>query len=390
MSVKFRNGEWWIDYRPEGKYGPRLRYPLGPSIKSQEEAEQYERDLKGVRQQKQSHSQSLPTGRTIAELWPYYHDFIETNWEKSTALDVEITGRHISRHIGKVSVLDIGPHVIESYKKIRKKDVVPTHRKEASLRKRVSAASVRTIGNRTINKELAWLSGMLRYCREQLKIEVPYFQFLRLKYERPVPTILSPQEAADLLLAAEPLYRAYFGFLYLMGCRLDEARNVTWESLDSANGRVTVMGKGRKERVLPVPPWLFYALDQIKPPEATGYIFYNKRTKKPIYDIKVPLRRAAKKAGITKRVYPHLLRHSYGAHSLEAEVDIRVLQKLFGHSTLEMTRWYTQVVGGSLKKASDKLMEFSPLSAPTIDITSLSTTDITPEPAIPPRSRVIR
>ncbi len=88
-----------------------------------------------------------------------------------------------------------------------------------------------------------------------------------------------------------------------------------------------------------------------------GYIFVSKRNGQPIRDIRKAIARAKRKAGITKKIYPHLLRHSFATHLLGKNVNLRTIQQFLGHSQVGTTEWYTHVTQGHLQDAQKKLWE---------------------------------
>jgi integrase/recombinase XerD len=85
-----------------------------------------------------------------------------------------------------------------------------------------------------------------------------------------------------------------------------------------------------------------------------GLLFVNPKTEKEYVDLRKPLKRAAEKAGIDQHVYMHLLRHSFGTHSIQSGIGLRTLQMLMGHSSSQVTEIYTTLAGQYLGQEIEK------------------------------------
>ena len=338
MAVFERNSTWYVDYRPEGKHGPRLRLKLGESITTRDQAKLVEKELLSSRGD--NDPTDIMIGTTVRDLWPFYENHISTYKSAGTYDDVVAAGKNIVRILGIIPIASLTKEHLKIYIDARKNAISPTRK--------------RPVGNRTINKELVWISGFLKFLRKEKTIDVPAIEISYLKYRRPIPIVLTIKEAVKLIMAAEPFYRCLFGFLYMCGCRIDEVRTLTWENLNPSNYTALVCGKGDKERIIPVPRVLFEWLDDfINGNERKGYIFISSRTGRPISRITKAINRAKRNASITKRVTPHLLRHSFSTHMMELNVSLRVLQEILGHTDIETTEWYTHVSAQQKKIASD-------------------------------------
>ncbi len=117
------------------------------------------------------------------------------------------------------------------------------------------------------------------------------------------------------------------------------------EDVDFTESMIRVKGKGNKERIVLLTPSAMNAiLEYIKFRVAEGPLFINKRNQRlsPI-TVQRTIRAVAKMAGLTSKVTPHALRHSFATHMLERGADVRVLQELLGHSNLTTTQIYTHV-----------------------------------------------
>jgi integrase/recombinase XerD len=177
---------------------------------------------------------------------------------------------------------------------------------------------------------------------------------------RKLPVILSPEEVARLLEAARtPKYKAALAVAYGAGLRISEIVSLKVSDIDSKRMLIRVeLGKGRKDRYAMLSPHLLELLRNWWPVlRPKGYLFpgqdrINPLTTRHLHRICVE---AARAAGITKRVSPHSLRHSFATHLLERKVDIRVIQALLGHSKLDTTAIYTRVATKTIQEVTSPL-----------------------------------
>lgn len=169
------------------------------------------------------------------------------------------------------------------------------------------------------------------------------------KQHSPLPTVLSQQEVEALLQAVRrPVYRAIAMVLYGTGLRIDEALSLEVGDIDGQRGVLRVRhGKGDRAREVKLSSelyqWLRCYWDRERPP--LPHLFASRRTGRPPSQeaVRSALAAAAEEAGIKKPVRPHVLRHSYATHLLDAGTDVRVIQALLGHKSLATTMRYTRV-----------------------------------------------
>ncbi len=157
------------------------------------------------------------------------------------------------------------------------------------------------------------------------------------KSARKLPQVLDVDEAVQLveLPTDGPLGlrdRALLELFYSSGLRLAEVCGLRWDALDFEQGLVTVLGKGSKQRVVPVGSHALKALGAWRDSRKGWlnlYVFPG-RNDKPITSraIQLRLRQLAQRQGVFKRVHPHLLRHSFASHMLESSGDLRAVQEL--------------------------------------------------------------
>jgi integrase/recombinase XerD len=175
---------------------------------------------------------------------------------------------------------------------------------------------------------------------------------------RRLPGVLSRDEISTLLDAPDPADRLFWRdkalleFAYASGVRVGELITVKVRDVDVQEGLALVFGKGSKERLVPVGRAALQALvvylREIRPVLARnrgeGIVFLNARgtplTRMGVWKI---LRRHVQRAGISKRVTPHTLRHSFATHLLEGGADLAAVQEMLGHADIATTQIYTHV-----------------------------------------------
>jgi integrase/recombinase XerD len=165
------------------------------------------------------------------------------------------------------------------------------------------------------------------------------------KRPKTLPTVLGRQEVDQLIQCTANLkHRTFLMTLYSAGLRFSEAAQLKIHDIDSARMLIRIArGKGNKERQVPLSPRLLKELRiywlKYKP---TDFLFPGKIPGKPYADttIRKAMKDAAAKAGIRRRVYPHVLRHSYATGLLEAGVDLLTISKLLGHASFVTTMVY--------------------------------------------------
>lgn len=186
-----------------------------------------------------------------------------------------------------------------------------------------------------------------------------------------LPKVLSVQEVKRLL--DEPNLGTLDGYrdktmlelLYATGMRVSELVNVPVKNVDMKMQYVIVMGKGSKERMLPLGRtalhYLEHYLSVVRPqllhgkPDAAAELFVTgwggPMTRERFYEIIVAY---GKSAGISKRVTPHMLRHSFATHLLNNGTDLRIVQELLGHADISTTQIYTHLDVERLREVYDK------------------------------------
>lgn len=145
--------------------------------------------------------------------------------------------------------------------------------------------------------------------------------------------------------------------LYGCGLRVSELVNLKKENFNFNEEIVHIkLAKGRKDRFVKIPNSLKTELKKYVELTNSDIVFEaNRGGKLTTKTIQLIVENAARKANITKEVYPHLLRHSFATHLLEQGTDLRIIQKLLGHSDIKTTQLYTQISQQSIKNIRSPL-----------------------------------
>jgi integrase/recombinase XerD len=219
---------------------------------------------------------------------------------------------------------------------------------------------------RSTARQLSSFRRFFRYImREGMRDSDPTAEIEMPRIGRALPKTLTEEEV-DLLLEApntdEPLGhrdRAMLELLYATGLRVSELINLTQSQVNFNQGVLRIVGKGNRERLIPLGDesqrWLRDFVDgprmEILLERHTDYLFPTRRgdrmTRQAFWHI---IKRYAEKAGISKKMSPHSLRHAFATHLLNHGADLRVVQLLLGHSDLSTTQIYTHVARERLKE----------------------------------------
>ncbi|MBI4689504.1 MAG: tyrosine-type recombinase/integrase [Nitrospirae bacterium] len=332
MSVrqrKDRNYRWEITLYSKGK---RTRILLPKSVTLESEAKDIE---KAHIQISLEEPLTPPVNASINQMTTPFFEYCDMHKAKSTTRDIKSCFTN---------------HVLPILGHIRADSITPTH---FHLYKKTRLNEKGT--NRTISKEIAYIGSFYKWGKKYGYLRGIPFRIERLPYDRPIPTVLTFDETVSFIKAATPdIYRIFFLTLYNCGMRFSEARFIKWENIDMQNRTITVKGKGNKNKKLPFGEWLYKEFLNLG--VSSGYVFISKRTGEPIQNVRNVIAKAKKTAGISKRIHPHLLRHTFATHLLEEGVDLRIIQSLLGHTQVSTTEWYTHVAVQTKRNAVNKLL----------------------------------
>ena len=178
------------------------------------------------------------------------------------------------------------------------------------------------------------------------------------KRNKTLPDILTIEEIKSMINSTSNVkHKLIIKILYGTGLRVSEIIRLEKENLLFEEDLIKIsLGKGKKDRFVRIPSSIKEEIGNYSKIIDSKYLFSSNRggklTKKTIAKI---VSNSAKKAEIKKRVYPHLLRHSFATHLLEQGTDLRIIQKLLGHSSIKTTQIYTQISQASIKKVESPL-----------------------------------
>jgi integrase/recombinase XerD len=222
----------------------------------------------------------------------------------------------------------------------------------------------------SMNRALAALRGFYNYLLQESVLEESPLAHIELaKVWMRLPDTVSQEEMNRILSGPEVSTpsglrdRAMLELLYATGLRVTELIGLSMNSINWQVGFLVVMGKGGKERVVPVGKTAYdfvrRYVDEARPKfvrsKTTEVLFLNRFgrafTRQGLWKIIVGY---AQKAGLQKNVHPHTFRHSFASHLLEGGADLRAVQVMLGHSDISTTQIYTHVTRERLKEVHRK------------------------------------
>jgi integrase/recombinase XerD len=239
---------------------------------------------------------------------------------------------------------------------------------------RYLAGSAATLRPSSLRRRTASIRGFYRFAYGDELIAIDLAARIDLPRQvRRLPETLDVDETERLLEAAsgavpdDPIRirdRALLELLYAAGLRISEALGLDREDLSLDGGFVRVVGKGDKERLVPVGEvaldWLVRYLDVVRPalltlqhvePVRGGPLFLSRHGRRlGRQQAWTVVKHAADEAGLPERVTPHTLRHSFATHLLEGGADLRVVQELLGHASISTTQLYTHLTGERIRE----------------------------------------
>lgn len=238
---------------------------------------------------------------------------------------------------------------IPSFKQVNKEVIVNYMQAEKNNNK----------ANSSILRSVSSLRKFFQYLAQEKIIEKDSMLLIDTpKKKQHLPQVLTKEEVEKLLHSPNTGQvlglrdRAMLELMYATGLRISEIINLKLEDLHLTMGTLQTLGKGHKERIVPVGDeaikWINRYLEEARPKllkqKRSNYLFLNfhgnNLTRQGVWK---NLKAEVRKAGIQKNITPHTLRHSFATHILENGADLRIVQELLGHADISTTQIYTHL-----------------------------------------------
>lgn len=237
------------------------------------------------------------------------------------------------------------------------------------VRKHLASLQINGLKRTTIARKMASLRAFFRYLhREEILSVNPIVEVSTPKLQKRLPGVLYQDEAWSLVQAPDTTRpaglrdRAILEVLYSSGLRVSELVGMDTGNIDLSLGYIRVMGKGAKERVVPLGS---YAADALNRYLSSGRPYFQKNENKALFlnkeggristrSIRNIVDKYVNQVSIQRKISPHTLRHSFATHLLDGGADLRSVQELLGHIKMSTTQIYTHVSKEKLMTVYEK------------------------------------
>ena len=236
-----------------------------------------------------------------------------------------------------------------------------------TLRKYLAELKEKNLGTRSIGRRLSALRSFFKFSTREGYLKTnPILILSSPKLDKHLPSFMTEEETARLIESAfakgdkDELglrNRAILETFYSTGIRISELAGLNVQDVDLIGGIAKVMGKGKKERIVPIGDTAISSIRKYlgKRKKGGDALFLNKNGGRiSARGIRGAVRKYVKIAGIKQGVSPHTFRHSFATHLLNRGADLRTVQELLGHANLSTTQIYTHLTTERLKSVYDK------------------------------------
>ncbi|MFA5145393.1 MAG: tyrosine recombinase XerC [Candidatus Omnitrophota bacterium] len=236
-----------------------------------------------------------------------------------------------------------------------------------TLRKFLVVLKEKNLGSRTVGRKLSTLRSFFRFLTREGYLKAnPILIISSPKLDKHLPDFMTEEETAKLIESASPKdesdelglrNKAILETFYSTGMRISELVGASLEDVDFISGIVKVMGKGKKERIVPIGETAIKAIRKYldKRSKQSQALFLNKNGKRiTARGVRGMVDKYIHIIGMRQGISPHTLRHSFATHLLNRGADLRTVQELLGHANLSTTQIYTHLTTEKLKSVYDK------------------------------------
>ena len=268
----------------------------------------------------------------------------------------------------------LSPHTLSNYRRdlekfsdycLQKNIAEPSLAHSADVRQWVAQLHRGGLAGPSLQRALSALRSFYKYRNRQGEKNNPAISIQAPKSAKKLPKALDADNMQQLLSIdgndwLSTRDRAILELFYSSGLRLSELVNLNLQDIDLPQALITVTGKGRKTRTLPIGSFAIKALKawfslraDVKPIETA--VFLSKQGRRlGQRSIQLRLKKYSVQQGVNQSVHPHMLRHSFASHMLESSGDLRAVQELLGHANISTTQVYTHLDFQHLAKVYDK------------------------------------
>ena len=268
---------------------------------------------------------------------------IEKNYSSHTVLNYSLDLKDFAQFIGELA--------------LEKIDYL-------TLRKYLAVLKEKNLGSRSVGRGLSCLRSFFRFLTREGYLKTnPILSLSSPKQDKHLPLFLTEEEVAKLIESVLPKDeralrdRAILETFYSTGIRISELVGLDTEDIDFIGGIAKVMGKGKKERIVPIGDIAIRTIRNYleRRKKQSEVLFLNKNGKRiTTRGVRGIVEKYLRIAGIRQGVSAHTLRHSFATHLLNRGADLRSVQELLGHVNLSTTQIYTHLTTERLKSVYDK------------------------------------
>jgi len=270
--------------------------------------------------------------------------------------------RRLSEHTVKNYFRDIDM-LIQLNKNLSLEDL-----KSNDVRRSISSLHAKGLSSSSLSRILSAWKGLFVFLMDQHNFRHnPVLEIKTPKKTKKLPQTLSVDQTIKLVNIKDDDFisirdRAILELFYSSGLRLSELVNLKLEDINFPDGIISVLGKGKKMRIVPLGTEAILSLkkwiktrSELKNVDGNLYVFLTKQAKNLSQRaIQYRLKFWAKKQGLSENIHPHLLRHSFASHLLQSSQDLRAVQELLGHENISSTQIYTHLDFQHLSKTYDQ------------------------------------